>query len=85
MPFSATKVSSMPPTLRSGVLILASRRDAGIGRSDIGPLSKRSAPVWEQVVWRLNNGESRSDGKRRGPMADRFLPIFRRFLAHGRS
>jgi hypothetical protein len=83
MPFSATKVSSMGPTLRSRVLILVSRRDAGIVRSDIGPLSKRSAPVWERVVWGLKNGESRSGGNRRGPMAGRFLPIFRRFLAHG--
>jgi hypothetical protein len=73
----------MGPTLRSRVLILASRRDAGIVRSDIGPLSKRSAPVWERVVWGLKNGESRSGGNRRGPMAGRFLPIFRRFLAHG--
>jgi hypothetical protein len=78
----------MGPTLRSRVLILASRREAGTVRSDIGPLGKRSAPVWERVVWErvvwdLKNGESRSGGNRRGPMAGRFLPIFRRFLAHG--
>lgn len=74
----------MCPALSFGGLISASRRQAGISRTDIGPLSKRSAPVWGQPVLGLRSGESRSGGKRRDPIVDRCQPIFRRFLAHGR-